>query len=153
MKTGTWCVCLRRNLAMQYKVTFLQLTALVRAYKHFPSIVPKRWHLVSQFVAKCSENFSEHSPIMLESVLPNLPFDGSPNHCRKVCRDLEVHQPRLLFAADQQAQILFPDPSTNAFKLIVLLPPVDVCCGRKLLIRYSVDQLYNVVEFRVKSTS
>ena len=59
---------------MQYKVTFLQLTALVRAYKHFPSIVPKRWHLVSQFVAKYSENVSEHSPpIMLESVLPNLP--------------------------------------------------------------------------------
>lgn len=63
MKTGTRCVCVRRNLAMQYKVTFLQLTALVGAYKHFPSIVPKRWHLVSQFVAKYSENFFEHSPI------------------------------------------------------------------------------------------
>jgi len=57
---------------MQYKVTFLQLTALVHAYKHFPSIVPKQWHLVSQFVAKYSMNFSEHSPIT-ESVLPNLP--------------------------------------------------------------------------------
>ena len=58
---------------MQYKVTFLQLTALVRAYKHFPSMVPKRWPLVSQFVAKYSENLSQHSPITLESVLLNLP--------------------------------------------------------------------------------
>ena len=104
-------------------------------------VVPKRWHLVSQFVGKYSDSFPERTPSFHVGVgTTEVTFDGSAEHCRKVCRDLEVHHPGLLALADEQAQILFTDASTSAFKPIVLLPPVSVCCGIKLLIRYAVDQ-------------
>ena len=113
------------------------LTALVRAYKHFRATIPKRWQLVSQFVARYSDSCSRRAPTFEVGVgTTTLTFDGSPDHCRRVCRDLEVHHSHLLTVTEQQAQILFTDASTNAFKPIVHLPPTSTCCGRNVFIRY-----------------
>ena len=101
---------------MRFHVTFLQLTALVHAYKHFPANVPKRWQLVSQLVERCSSSesweSSSCSPTFYVGVgTTTVNFDVSPDHCRRMCRDLEVHQRPLFSITEQQAQILFTDAS------------------------------------------
>ena len=132
---------------MRFHVTFLQLTALVHAYKHFPANVPKQWQLVSQLVERCSSSeswkSSSCSPTFYVGVgTTTVNFDVSPDHCRRMCRDLEVHHRPLFSITEQQAQILFTDASKNAFKSIVLLPPISTCCGRNLFIRYIQSCIY-----------
>ena len=129
---------------MRFQVNFLQLTSLVRAYHQFSILVPKRWYLISQFVTKSTlEQETEQClqrlnvPTFCVGVGSNeVNFDQTPDHCRRVCRGLEVHHPDLLNFAERQAQILFTDSTASAFKPIVLLPPRGTCCGKSLFIRY-----------------
>ena len=123
---------------MRFQVNFLQLTSLVCAYHHFSTLVPKRWHLTSQFVTKCTkqetELCSQHAnvPTFCVGVGSNeIMFDQTPDHCRRVCCSLEVHHPDLLNFTEQQAQILFANSTASAFKPIVLLTPKGTCCGKR----------------------
>ena len=133
------------------------MAAVVNAEKHFPPRTPKRWYLIAECVQKLSaaqgssKKCGSGSPgttqqlaakvkeatMVLGQEQRGIPtkFECSADHCKQLFKLLSSSYSEILSLAADYETIIFSDPSTSAFKPLILLPTVESCCGRPIYIK------------------
>ena len=123
-----------------FEVPFTAVAALVDAEKHFPPKTPKRWDLIAEYVRKSNEALKGSTPtvtaepamVLGNAAVTPTKFLFSNDHCKLLFAILNTTYKHLLGYADQQAAIIFSDPT---FKPVILLPRKLTCCGRPVYIK------------------
>lgn len=113
----------------------IELQILCDALRQFPPQTPKRWELVAQLVSTATAKLTSSGPDMhLQGGA--VCFTPVNHHCRTLSLLLHEHYPALLqynnvFVTDP----LFEHPKRDAFKPLVLIPPIQSCCGLPVVVR------------------
>jgi len=144
-------------MASCIEVSFTNVAALVNAEKHFPPRTPKRWNLIAEYVqklsatqgssTKCGPGSSEttqqsaakvkEATMVLGQAQRGNPtkFECSADHCKQLFKLLSSSYNEILSLAEDYETLIFSDPSTSAFKPLILLPTVQSCCGNPICIK------------------
>ena len=113
-----------------------EMNALRFAANHIPERIPKRWDMVSRFVADITDEISADVQVILPGV-PELPYTQSiPTHLREVHKSICQSWPAFSHCNDTTLQAkmgMYPDKT--GLKHLVLLPPVKECCDSPTTIR------------------
>ena len=113
----------------------IELQLLCDALRHFPSQRPKRWELVAQLVSTGTAKFASTGPD-LHLHGGAVRFTPVQQHCRSLSLLLHEHYPALLeYNNTFVTEALFQQPQKDAFKPIVLIPPIETCCGLSVVVR------------------
>ncbi len=122
---------------MAIAISFTETAALVYGEKHFPVKTPRRWHLIAEYVSKCTQTISQqgctHTPVIFigkEGLSPAVTFQSTAPLCKTAFEMISSLHQELLRYSQVQADSLFADPSMSAFKPVVLLPKILHCCDK-----------------------
>ena len=116
------------------KISFSELQSLSYAVSHFPSQIPKRWHLVAEYVHKEASRASTpcDSTMLFEINGPaERKFESTHSDCQFVFDLLKDDLPEV----PKYANPFYSNTDSAGFMSVVLLPSVSQCCGHNLLIR------------------
>lgn len=146
-------------MASCIEVSFTNVAALVNAEKHFPPRTPKRWNLIAEYVQQLSaaqgsstksgsqagsSGTTQQSTAKVKEATMVLgqaqrgiltKFECSADHCKQLFKLLSSSYNKILSLAEDYKTIIFSDPSTSAFKPLILLPTVQSCCGHPICIK------------------
>lgn len=124
-----------------YLVDIFTINHLSYALQHFPERTPKRWDLISRYVAEKEVASSGSSPT------PKFPigeacasselseFISTPDSCKELAHLLEQLHPAMLTLHENLTEPFFKDGEKNAFKPIVLVPHHSQCVKCKDILR------------------
>lgn len=111
-----------------------EISAAICAFKHFPKRTPNRWNLVSKLVIELLKDDKNHVRFPIGRQCRS--FNFSPEHCRHLERLLSKDFNLIFTQEERRGEIVHGEKAQHkdAFKPLVLLPPVDNCvrCSRKL---------------------
>lgn len=118
-----------------FVVGMIELQILCDALRQFPPQTPKRWELVAQLVSTGTAKFTSSGP-QLHLHGGAVRFTPVHHHCRTLSLLLHEHYPALLkYNNTLVTEPLFAHPQRDAFKPLVLIPPVESCCGLPVVVR------------------
>ena len=113
------------------------MQTLLDGAKQFGGLVTRRWSYISRYVAERTKGF-DNLPRFLVGERCSEIFKATEADCRMMRKVLLEKYPAVVEFAKSEKSTFFNGAEKDAFKPVVIVPPIIFCCKEKIQVRNSV---------------
>ena len=119
-------------------LSFTEMQTLLDGAEQFGELVPRRWSYISRYVAERTKGFDNLPRFLLVSDVPRSLRELKLTASGMMHKVLVEKYPAVVEFAKSEKSTFFNSAEKDAFKSVVIVPPIIFCCQDKIQVRNSV---------------